>query len=315
MPAWRSLLMGAAILAGSAAIALPVMASPSTARQTTAKHNHRVAERDAAQLLSRLHLPRGVQPAAQEPAGDGGRLANPPVTDDTPKLVDRHRWWTSDETPSRVLAFVKAHPPENGRYELSGAEGQCAPDTSPPKGCQKTSQYVGFLFPARAGVLGDRWLLIEVTRLQDGSTGIRADAQVQWIIPRPASEKVPRQARVINVVRAVPGHRPSVSRTVTSSSRVRRITQLIDRLPIVQPGVWSCPRERAGVPVVTFTFRHSRAGAALARARARSDVGNSDTSCDGMSFEIRGHSQNALADGGRFLRAVQRLLGVRLTSG
>ncbi len=118
---------------------------------------------------------------------------------------------------------------------------------------------------------------------------------------------------LIEVSRRVPGHPPTVARTVSERAHVRRIIQLIDRLPALQPGVWSCPAQTSTAAIVTLTFRSLPGGATLARASAPADSGNFATSCDAMSFSIRGRRQTALVHTRDFFTAVGRLLGVKLT--
>lgn len=321
MTAWkRSLVVGAAVLAGSAGVAVPVLGaksgSPASrgAPDRTSASNHAAARRDIKRLLARLNLPPGVTRSAQEPAGDGGLLKNPPSYPATPNLVAGTRWWTTQESSKQVLSYVKAHPPKGGNQDVSGSQGQCTPHTSPPTGCHTVSEMIGFSFPSISGVLGFRALLVEVTRLKDGSTGIRVDAQAVWISARPARERVPSGVRVIDVVQAVHGQPPTLSRTVSKRRQVRKIVALIDRLPITQPGVTSCPPEAGNPPIDTFTFRPSKSGPALARASVSAEAGNSTTGCDAMGFSINGHSEPSLGRPQSFLEAVGRLLGVRLTS-
>ena len=43
--------------------------------------------------------------------------------------------------------------------------------------------------------LGTRELTVAAAKLDDGSTGVRVDAQVVWLDPRPAAEMIPASAR------------------------------------------------------------------------------------------------------------------------
>jgi hypothetical protein len=282
----------------------PALAGGAGHHRTSAQ-NRRAAVRDADRLVKELSLPSGATASTSDP----GRLGGSPAHQ-VGNVVDRHGWWTSSESPTAVLGYVKSHPPAGGQQTLSGQTEQCQPGQFPPSHCTATSRWIGFSLPAKPGVLGTRRLLVEVVQLSDGSTGIRADAQVQWIIPRPRSERVPSGVRVIDVERT--GSRP-LSRAITDPAQVRRIVALIDRLPTLQPGVWNCPAIRAQPGVVRFIFRDSRHGAALARASVRATVGSSDTGCDAMGFSIRDQRQTALVRARHFLRSVGRLLDVQLT--
>jgi hypothetical protein len=165
-------------------------------------------------------------------------------------------------------------------------------------------------------VLGSRWLVVEAARLKDGLTGIRVDGEVVWIRVRAASEKVPPGVGAIDVVRAIHGQPPSVFKSVTSHLEVKKVIGWIDRLPITQPelNVDGCPTPPADAPTVTFAFRASRHGRMLAQASVPADVGNTTSPCDGMPFLINGHPKHQLGRPKSFLKAVQRLLGVKLTS-
>jgi hypothetical protein len=301
----RSIAVGAAVLAAGAAT-VPALAIGHGAPRTETE-NHRAAVQDAGRLLSKVNLPPTAASSPTEPAGDGGRLSGPPSTPGVSKFVDRHQWWTASGSPDQVLNYVRSHPPPHGKLSFSGAAAQCQPGQA-PSGCHTTSQFVAFQFPPAPGMLGLRLLLVEVTALGDSTTGVRTDGQVQWIVPRAADEVVPSDVTLIEVRKGDRLHR-----VVTDRSEVRQIIRLIDRLPVLQPGSWHCPAFRSG-PQVRFAFRGERGGPALARASVRSDVGNSDTGCDAMSFSIGGKAQPGLVQARHFLRAVGRLLGVRLTT-
>ena len=128
------------------------------------------------------------------------------------------------------------------------------------------------------------------------------------MLPRSSRERVPAGTRVIDVTSARPGR--SLSLAVSNPSAVRRIIGLIDALPIVQPGVWSCPLLPAGAPVVKLTFRARADASPLARA-SQTDYGFDAGACAPMSFSVRGRVMKPLL-GGNLLARLQRLLHVRL---
>jgi hypothetical protein len=99
---------------------------------------------------------------------------------------------------------------------------------------------------------------------------------------------------------------------VTGEAKIRRLVAMINRLPIVQPGVWSCPAMPGNAPVITFTFRASASGNPLAVASESLDVREPTTPCDPLNFSVRGRPQTPLLRGAAFLAAAGRLLGVRL---
>jgi hypothetical protein len=145
-----------------------------------------------------------------------------------------------------------------------------------------------------------------------GGAGVRVDAQVEWIVPRPASERIPRGVHEVDVTRAVPGQSPSLSIKVVAAGQIRALVAMVDALEIVQPGAYSCPNQLPGAPVVTFTFRARDGGTVLATASQSASAREPTTSCDPMSFSIRGRSQTPLLGGATVVHKAGRLLGVRL---
>jgi hypothetical protein len=254
-------------------------------------------------LLERLRLPVAAVVIRQEPPGDAGTLARPPTTQGTPDLVDRHRWWRVSQTPGAVLGFVATHLPKGGKKLISGASGG---------GGEPSSEFVAFTWPPVNGVLGTRELIVQVVGLTDGSTGVRADAQVVWMLPRPARERVPAAVRDIGISRGRPGHPPSLSLLVTNRAKVRKIVSMIDQLPTTQPGAWACP-DLAAAALVTVRFLATPLGPALATATEPTNVTEPTSPCNPLSFTLRGKPQTPLLHGASFLTRTERILGVSLT--
>lgn len=279
-----------------------VSVTPASAR--TAVQNQRAARSDAAKLLKLVELPSGVLSSGSEPPGDGGALAQAPSQPALPDLAAQTMWWTVNEPWKRVVAFIDDHPPAGGELQEMGSSGG--------GGDSQQSAWAGFAFPAVLHVLGQRELQVLAAPLSGGGTGIRADAQVQWLIPRPAGERVPGGARVLRVSRGVPGQAPAVSVLVRKAGLVHRIARMIDGLDIVQPGAVSCPSQSPGAPIVTFVFRARRGGPVLARAAELASARPPANACQPMSFSIRGRWQPPLLDGGSVISQSQSLLGIRL---
>jgi hypothetical protein len=101
-----------------------------------------------------------------------------------------------------------------------------------------------------------------------GHTYLEVAVSVDWIPPRPASEVIPQAARAVKIT-AVPdmnlGIIPPPPVTITDPAQVRRITALIDSLPLFPPGVFSCPNDGGAELVLTFLTRGA-GGAPLAVA-------------------------------------------------
>jgi hypothetical protein len=291
----------------SLTLTLAVLLAPAAASTLGAASlgaNHTAAQRDAAALLGRVILPSGAMPASKEPAGDDGALGRPPLSEAGMKIVDRHRWWTIPEPVSTVYGFVRSHVPPRAKLSMwSGPPGSVgAPAAS----------FVADAFPPGVGYLPMRELMVEVVALPGGNTGVRADAQVQWIIPRPRGERIPSRARLLEVTVARPRAAALVKRTVTDRRRVHRIAAMIDSLQTVQPEAINCPSYPADAPVVTFTFRAVSGGPALAHASEPAYATEPTTPCDPMTIAIEGRRWTPLLGGAAVVHAAQQMLRIKL---
>jgi hypothetical protein len=101
------------------------------------------------------------------------------------KRVDRYRFWRVSEPLASVEAFVRAHRPRGSQKAGSGYE---------------SGGTAFFAYPAQPGRTSNRWLAVTMAALPDGSTGVKADAQEIWIVPRAATEVVPGGVRETAVV-------------------------------------------------------------------------------------------------------------------
>ncbi len=164
------------------------------------------------------------------------------------------------------------------------------------------------LRPVR-GVIASRELDFWVVALRGGGTSVRVDAQDVWIVPRPASERLPAGVGGVDVTSTWRRKPPIVSMRVTAPDKVDRIVALINGMQTVQPGVTlSCAMLRPGQPAVTFNFRAHRGGPLVAKATL-TDYGFPSGPCNPVNLTIHAHRQSPLV-GGNFLANVQRLLGV-----
>jgi hypothetical protein len=265
--------------------------------------NQRAGTRDAELLLGRLVLPPGARTSAREPPGGGSTLASPALGVATPDVIDRHAWWIVPGRPQAVLAFIEAHPPVGSRSSVSGS-GSLRGVT--------TSWFLRFQWPPITAVLQERFLTVGLVRLPDDSTGARADAQEVWVIPRSVSERISPSVRVLDVTLARPRTRPSLSMAVTDTAKVSKIASMIDRLPTVQPGAISCPALPVDGPFVTFTFRVTQGGRALAQASEPAWATEPTTACDPMTLTISGRVQTPLLGGASVVQKAEALLGVTL---
>ncbi len=248
----------------------------------SATANEAAAQADAWWLLTQVPLPAGATPSAGEPAGDEGQLARPdsgPAA--TPNVVDDHAWWVLTGVRSEVLAYIRAHAPAGTTIAFSGS--------SATRG-RTTSESVAFAWPPIAGVLGMRWLIITVVQLPGGQTGLRADAQVVWITPRPVSEAIPGGAHLLRIsvhsamVANQPAQRPL---RFTSAHKIAQVIALLNSLPAAQPGVTSCPAD-FGISVRLAFYPTPRA--------SPSAVAEIDPQgCGGVGLTLNGRPQPRLS--------------------
>jgi hypothetical protein len=299
--AWRlrSLLAAVVVLGLAAALSgktpAPTSASAYPGERAAESPNRIAAEADAGKLLSRLVLPAGSNRSATQPVGSSPHLSQPAQVPGTPKLIDRAGWWTVPGSPQAVLEAVAQHPPAGSRVFEESSEIQ--------RGVE-LSRSIELSWPPVAGVLASRALLLTAAAEPGGTTGLRADAQVVWIVPRPASEQIPARARVLEVDYSGGGE-PARHLTVLRHRAVRRIAVLIDGLPIVQPSYpHSCPAEQGDPRTVTVTFTAAPGGRALAEAVTAEPPGNG---CGSMGLEVYGKPRPALDGEWVVLRALSRL--------
>ncbi len=248
--------------------------SPAAGPRPTSGSNRSHALADASARLAALNLPAGAQPSSAEPVGGGSALANPAGTPATPNLVDDHGWWVIPGSPTSVVAYIDGHPPAGSTPTLSGSGGS-------PQQVTVT----GFSWPAITGVLSSRELVIEAVKLPGGATGLRADAQVQWIDPRPTSERIPAGVRQLTVSERRGDKGVLAPFTVRSPRRLRRVIALLDSLPLFPPGTYNCPADFGLEIRMAFYGRH---GSPLAVSVVDPD------GCGGVGLRVRGRHEPEL---------------------
>ena len=252
------------------------------------------------QLLGDVVLPAGATPEPQEPAGDARQLASPDIDAFFAAEVDRQAFWTTPVAPGTVLASFTAHLPSGAKLVTSFSSG----------GSVGAAYALG---TDRRFVVGPEQLMLKAVSLNDGLTGVRADAQVRYRSPRPPSQRVPVAARLVLITKAYIGARPLVSLVMTRQSVVRTLARLLDALPFVAriTGAFSCPAFNGLTD--TFTFRATPAGPALATVSESAYTPTFPSPCALTMLTIRGHRLTPLLNGGILLRQAGKLVGVQLT--
>lgn len=293
-----------ALLAVGTALALGThSAALRSATGVSVTANKRAARRDGRQLLSRLALPTGAKSSQREPPGGDSALADSGSVIASRDVIDQHAWWVVPRSVQTVLAFVRAHPPAGSRLESSGSGGRYG---------VTTSWSLWFDWPPVPSVLYARALSVVFVRLPNGSTGVLADVGDMWDIPRPASERIPSSASILEVALTRPHKRPSPPVTTANAHTVVEIAASIDDLETVQPIAISCPAIPVERAFVTFTFRATQSGPVLAQASDPVGASESISECEPMRLTIAGSAQTPLLGGPSVLARAQALLGVSL---
>lgn len=255
------------------------------AATTGTGENERAAQRDAATILRRAVVPTGSRRLATPPNRDLGSASSQPGTT---ALADVHAIWKVRESFGAVSAFESAHVPHGAKPAGNGFA------SGPTRSVQ-----LMFSFPALHGRVSSRQLIVDVTPLGRGWTGIRVDAQDVWIVAREPGEKLPAGVRAVEVRSAD----KALVRRFTNAAEVARIVRWFDALPVVQPAVYHCPAIVFS-PSVTLVFL-GRDGAVLATVAGPYGNGLSGP-CNPLDVRIRDVAQKPLV-GGRFFRRVERL--------
>jgi hypothetical protein len=267
--------------------------------------NIRAARDDVRSHLAAVELPPGAQPAPSEPPGDHGYLKPLGVLEADGAHVVADRWWTVAGDPAAAIAYVEAHPPAGSSQFATGSGGNSRTGSS--------ERSVDFEWPAVGGVLGYRELALTATAVRGGVTGLLVEAQSDWIVPRPASERVPAGVHEIDLTAGVPGRPPRTSLAVTGARKLARIVAVIDGLAPSQPIVFYCPL-LTDPRAITLSFRARAGGPALARVDYvvfRPWLAPGGPCSSSLVFTIRGRRQAGLL-GGRLIGALQRILGTKL---
>ncbi len=261
--------------------------------------NKLAARQDAAALVASLRLPSGAT-----------RLAGKPADISSFGVSDQGKW-TSGNAPKTVIAYIRSHPPAGGKLQSWGSGGD--------------SLTLWYDWPSVRQELYGRSLRIDVVTPPHGNSTIVATSQSDWIVPRPASERVPSGVSVVDVTLRVGGgtfgttHPVTTRHVFTDTATVDSLVSRIDALTTVQPGlIYGCPLELAGParPLLTLVFRAGAAAPALARAEVGvhrgKDGGSGWTSCDPIDFWVDGRQQQPLTSQS-FVRQIARLIGADIS--
>jgi hypothetical protein len=252
------------------------------------------AVRDAQRRLAALRLPPGAKRVSVVPKGSGDSLRSPAFEPATPNLIDLHTWWTVPGDPSEVLAWVKEHRPNGSILKI---------ESSSEDHGVTTSWDIGFEWAPISGIADERMLIVTATTGAENETALRVDAQAVWIVPRPSSEQVSAASRILDLSVGRPG-KPQRRISVADAGFVKKIVQVINDLPVAQPGAISCPAQESRPVSGRLVFRAASGGPALAEAEQQLPAG----ACHAMGLEIRGHPEPPLGEGSRVMKRLRGLI-------
>jgi hypothetical protein len=253
--------------ASSSAAAARVSATGETLKQRAAQ--------DAAAILSSFAVPPGGHRLAGPPSLPGGLLKSPITFLGSTWEVSLTAFWEAPGSPQALLTWEQAH--LRDRFTLGDA------DFGPPA-WDRDFQL------APEGVLITREMVVEVASAGGGQTGIRVDAWVAWLPPRPASSLIPPAARTVTIAELyngspTAGHLPAPV-AITDLATVRKLAAVIDDLPLsTLPADIPCPFSLHRF--LSLTFRARPGGPAIA-------IAQTDQQCDGVALTVRGGQQSPL---------------------
>ena len=231
--------------------------------------NRELATRIAEGLPGTLPLPPEATEVSTDPSA--GKLAQPFSYPATPQLVSVHRFWRLSGTPSAAIKWLEAHPPSGSKITMGGTSGV---------GDHVTAWDVGYTFPPVPGRISSEELQVTVTQAEGAGTALLADGQVVWVIPRPASERIPGGVRVIDVTASDPPRHIHFAGTIKSAAAIRRIVTLIEGLERPGEGARHCPAfEGATVELGSGVRR----GARLLRVSVRVKASAKGSRCGCMA--------------------------------
>jgi len=279
-----------------------LMAADPSARLMT-RHNRTRAAALADQLLSTTVLPSDARRVDGLPKAAGDLLDHPDTEFLIASQVDHHRFWRTAASPLAVLASIRAHLLHGVKIVNPGYAG--------------SEQLETLAFPiSEPHSLGARQVVVSALGLNQGGTVVRLDAEVRYIAPRPAGQRIPATARVLQITVGSNLKHPLRSVTVSRQAPVRRIAEMVDQLPFIgnERGLaFSCPAFSTKFPVDRFIFAASPGGPALATVSELAATPTVDSGCTSTSLTIRDQRQRPLQDGGVLLKDAGKLLQVRLS--
>ena len=248
---------------------------------TPSTSNVQVAINEATMLLREVKVPPGSVQLTARPS-DAPALVQAPFLPQTSTMVTRTTWWSSTLSQADTLAWMGAHP----------AAGLIASITG--------TSLIGFQGNG-SGVINQITVYAESFTLPGGKTGIQLSSVVVYRPARTAQETIPAAAKLV----ATPGFPWPKSdngapETFTDQSEISHVAQIINALPTIPLGTYSCPNDSGGGLSLDF---ESASGSVLVQ------VSLAASGCGGASVTTHGEQQPTLAAGAATIQQIQSVLG------
>jgi hypothetical protein len=272
--------------------------------------NRELAAAIAQHLLGTLVLPAEATESSTDPSVSGllGHRESAPAT---PQLTGAHRFWRIPGAPAAMLNWLKAHPPAGSEISGSGSSGRASPELkaylekhrpapAPIEdlpGYTTLTWWVEYSFPEVPGRISSVALQADVAEAAGGGTALRADSEVVWAIPRPASEHIPARIRLVEAVVNESARHVHIARAFRSPGVIRGIIATVERLE--RQGAGACVPPAFEGEEVELRFRRSKSSAPVARVRAN------ENPCRPAEVWVRGQRQPDLARAYEIVEAVR----------
>jgi hypothetical protein len=204
--------------------------------------------------------------------GVGSRGAGTLLTD----AYDYYRSWRASGDPKAFIDSIIGHPPAGFAVPGDGYSGTNG---------RIDDWSVSLSLRRLPRGLYQEGVDVDAAVAKGGGMTLRVDSWAAWLVPRPSWERIPAAIRTV-AVSEQPGVGSYPAGTVTATSKIQKLTSLIDHLQIEQPG----PASACPVSVPSFALRFSRAGDSRPVARVAED------GCFGLAFSSGGRRGPLLAE-------------------
>lgn len=228
----------------------PAKASPV---RTETPSRHERALRDARYLIGLVTPPAGAREVAREPVGDRGLLGRPAASPLDFNLVTVTRFYVVRGSAKAALDRISGERPAG--FDARSGRGRLWAGSA-------VEEWMTFSWPPVGQLLDQRTVLVGAVNLPGGRAGLRIDAEVTWLPPKPPGDLVKGEVEAITAALSrglSPGEHAHGPVTTTDQRTIAEIVAHLDALSVVSLPPSSCPADTGGVLTVRFRRRlHAR---------------------------------------------------------